>query len=370
MASKESHIRHRIRKIPWFLLCFVVYSTAIFHYFFQLAEDRYVSRTKFVVTRGSDAGGPSGTGIESMLGGGPAQQDAYTAINYITSIDMLRFLQGLGFELREHYSKPEHDLFFRLAQDASEQDLYDYFQGRIDAHFDEVEGIIELKVQAFDPEFAQLLAHSLITRTASYLNETNRAIAEERMRFVLEELATAEEKLEAVRTNLIKFQNENLVIDPQEETKARLELIQELKKQKVLLRARIIDLRQRSPQSPVIADLQSEVDALDQEIERESETLTGEGPEQMNQLIAEFSKLNQDLTFATQRYEQSLSVAEEVRIQTVQAHRFLSVIEKPFRPEEASEPRRLYLSLSMVLIGFLGIQMISLLVRTVLEHRN
>ncbi|MCF6262715.1 MAG: hypothetical protein L3J24_03915 [Xanthomonadales bacterium] len=37
-------------------------------------------------------------------------------------------------------------------------------------------------------------------------------------------------------------------------------------------------------------------------MERESKELTGEGPDQLNQLFAEYSKLNQDIAFATEHY--------------------------------------------------------------------
>lgn len=357
-------------RIRWSLILLLIYSCAVIYYYGWIAKDRYVSRAQFVVSRGNDGGGTPAGALEMMMGGGQSQQDAYTAINYIKSMDMLRFLDELGLELRNHYSKADRDLLYKLSEDASEQDLHEYFQNRIDAHFDDVEGIVQLEIQSFDPEYSKLIAHALITRTGTYLNETNRTIASERMKFILGELADAEKKLEEARGELIKFQNENLVIDPLEETKAKLTLIQELRTQKIMLRAKINDLQRRSPQSPAISEYKSEYDSLDQEISRESQTLTGEGPDQMNQLIVEYSRLNQALTFANMRYEQSLAVAEGIRVQTIQAHRFLLVIEKPFRPEEATYPRRIYMSISVIFVGFLAIQLVSLLAKTVLEHRN
>ncbi|MDF1816360.1 MAG: hypothetical protein P1V20_29440 [Verrucomicrobiales bacterium] len=314
---------------------------------------------------------PSSGGLEMIMnlgGGGPSKQDAYTAINYIKSIDMIRFLNDLGLDLRGHFSNADRDWFYKLPEDASEQELHKYFQKRIDAHFDDAEGIVKLEVQAFDPEYAMLLAHALITRAGTYLNETNRTIAAERMKFVLDELEASEARLEAAQGDLIKFQNKNLVIDPVEETKAKLALIQELRTQKIMLRAKINDLTRRSPHSPVISEYTSEYNSLDQEMIRESQTLTGDGPDQMNQLNINFARLNQSLTFANLLYEQTLAVAEEIRVQSIQAHRFLIVIEKPFRPEEAAHPRRIYMSISVIFIGFLAIQLVTLLAQTVLEH--
>lgn len=360
--------KRRVRSNWPLLVFFLLYAPAVIYYYGWIAKDRYVSRSHFVVTRGIESQS-LGT-FEGMLGGGQSQQDAYTAITYMKSIDVLRHLGVSGFDLRAHYSKADNDWLIKLSPTASEQDLYEYFSDRVKAQFDDVEGIIELEIQAFEPEFAMNIADALLVRTGEYLNETNRTIAEERMKYILDELADSETRLEAARQELIAFQNKNLVIDPQEDTQARLKLINELRTEKVMLQAELTGMRARSPQSPAIPALQSGIDALEQEIVRESKTLTGEGPDQMNQLNAEFTRLTQALEFASQRYQQSLAVAEEIRVQTIQAHRFLSIIERPFLPDAAEFPKRLYMSCAMIVLGFLGIQLIGLIFKTVSEHRS
>ncbi|MEM9282209.1 MAG: hypothetical protein AAGA96_10300 [Verrucomicrobiota bacterium] len=371
MAEHQSGEQKEGRKfsVSWTWIALILLSAAVIYYLYQMAEDRYASRAQFAVTRGSSISNSSNP-LESILGGGSSNKDAYSAINYILSLDMLRALQEDGFDLRGHYSAAGKDFIYRLNVDASEQDLHEYYQERIDVHYDDIEGIVKIEVQAFEPKFAQEIAATILDMAATYLNETNRAIGMERMKFLLLELEEGERKMAEAGEKLLVFQNKNFIIDPETEAQAKLGLIHELKKQKVMLQAKILELEKRSPQSPAISEFQSQVDALEQGIRNERENLTGDSPDQMNQLSSEYSRLQLDLEFVTNQYQQTLAVAETVRVETMQASRFLTVIEHPFVPDEAQYPNRLNLAVSVIFIGFLAIQLINLLLKTILEHKE
>lgn len=367
-AQVRTQRRLKRKRRVWSVL-YVLYVIGVIAYFGLLAKDRYVSQAKFVVTRGGETG-QSGGAMSLMVGTSQAQQDAYTAIAYLLSIDMLRWLETeAGIDIRSHFADADYDYFYQLSPDARIEDLQGFYQDRVSANFDDVEGIVTMEVEGFTPDFARELASAILERSEEYLNELNRHIADRRLVFVMEELDLSEIKLEEAREELISFQNTNLTVDPEADIKSRLELIQDLKKEKVFKQAEQIRLTRESPLAPRIRELEAEISAIDSEMERESKELTGEGPDQLNQLFAEFSKLNQDIAFATERYGQSLSVVEEVRVQTLQQHRFLSVVQKPFLPEDSVRPARFYWAVTFAILGLMALQIIRLAARTVAEHR-
>lgn len=348
---------------------YFLYLIVIAFYFSVAAKDRYVSEAKFVVTRGGESQ-QAGGAMSLMVGSSQSQQDAYTAIAYLLSVDMLRWLEEkvkIGFG--SHFADAGFDKFNELPSDAKLESLHHFYQNRVNAYFDDVEGIVTLDVEGFTPEFALRLNTAILERSELYLNELNRKIADQRLVFVTEELEVSESKLEIARKHLIDFQNENLTVDPAADIKSRLELIQELKKGKVFKKAELTRLTRESPLAPAIKELSAEIDAIDSEMERESKELTGDGPDQLNQLFAEYSKLNQDIAFATERYGQSLRVVEEVRVQTLGQHRFLSVVQEPFLPEDSVRPERLYWFITFSILGIMSLQIFRLAIRTVADHR-
>ena len=62
-------------------------------------------------------------------------------------------------------------------------------------------------------------------------------------------------------------------------------------------------------------------------------------------------------------------VRKEVRVQTLQQHRFLSVVQEPFLPEDSVRPARLYWAITFAVLGLMALQVIRLAARTVAEHR-
>lgn len=361
--------RGRNRRINIWPFIYIAYLIAVGLYFSVIAKDRYVSEAKFVVTRGGETG-QAGGAMSLMVGTSQSQQDAYTAIAYLLSIDMLQWLESdANIKFKDHFKDADLDSINQLPKDATIEKAHNFYKNRVDAYFDDVEGIVTMTAEGFTPEFAQKLGSSILKHSEEYLNELNRHIADQRLVFVIEELDLSEAKLEIARKMLIKFQNENLTVDPEADIKSRLELIQALKKDKVFKQAEKIRLTRESPLAPRIKELEAEISAIETEMSRESKELTGEGPDQLNQLFAEFSKLNQDIAFATERYGQSLRVVEEVRVQTLQQHRFLSVVQEPFLPEGASRPQRLYWALTFSILGIMALQIFRLAVRTVADHR-
>jgi len=337
---------------------------AVALYFFLFAKDRYVSRSKFVVTGDS----ASQSSLMAMLGPTQNDHDAYTAISHIYSADMVKWLAENGFDIRQHYSKSGLDILNHLSRKAPLEDVIEYYRDRVDARLNAQEGIVTVEVEAFTRDYAKALASAILARSEAYMNELNRQIAQQRMDFVGEELDKSQASLEEAAKAVLTYQNTNATINPADEIKGELELIQTMKKESTFMKADLIKLKAESPFSPRIPELENKVRALQIKVKDASDGLTGEQPGQLNQMLAEFLKLDNAEKFARQRYQQSLSILEEIRIQTLQQHRFLAVLETPFVPEAAERPRRIYSIATWALLGLLAISLLRLMISTIREH--
>jgi capsular polysaccharide transport system permease protein len=353
----------------WMRVAFGVWAMVVTIYFLWMAADRYVSVAQFRVSRGAELTSMVG-GLASVLGGTPDRQDAYVAISYIRSADMLRLLDG-EFDLREHYRKGAGvDLLVRLEQDASGEDLLAAYRRRVRASFHEVQGMVTLEVEAFGAEMAHRQAEAILRHTEDFLNEQNRVIAKRRMEFVADELSQNEQRLQEAKNALIRFQNEHAVVDPALELSSGFALIQELKKQKAFTRAELLPIEENSPDSPKLKELRALIDVLEQEIQAEANRLTGESKERLNQLLAGYEEVKQKLEFAQERYRQNLVLAEETRLQSIQDHRFFTLVASPLMPDQAVRPRRLYLTISLLVLGAAVLQVVRVVGLTIAEHKS
>ena len=87
-------------------------------------------------------------------------------------------------------------------------------------------------------------------------------------------------------------------------------------------------------------------------------------------MLAGFTKLVRAVAFAEERYAQSLSVVESIRLETLRQNRFISVIESPYVPDEGTRPRRMYNIFAYILIGLLCVSLIKMIRRTIEDHQN
>lgn len=350
-------------------IAFGVWVVCVVTYFAFFAADRFVSVAQFRVARGTESASRSVSGgLATALGISPDRQDAFLAINYIRSADMMKLLDE-EFDLRQHYRVgPRNDLLFRMWGNAYFEDFLRYYQDRVHTGFDQIQGIVTVEVEAFAPETAQKHAQALLRHTEDFLNDQNRLIAKRRMEFVSEEVAQNEKQVQEAKEALLRFQNEHSIVDPAVELTAGFGLIQELKKQRAFTRAELLPLQQSSPDSPRLQELRALVDVFDQEILSERNRLTGQSKEPLNQVLAGFEEIKRRLEFAEDRYKQNLILSEDARLQSIQDHRFFTLVASPQLPDKALRPRRFYLVASFILLGGVVLQVVRVVGLTIADH--
>ncbi|WP_338413582.1 capsular biosynthesis protein [uncultured Sphaerotilus sp.] len=366
---KRHLIRHRLA-----LLIIGVPMLLAALYFTLMSRDRYVSTAVLSVRRaGHDA--PSLGGLSMLLSGtaGASVEDTRYLREYLHSLGLMRKLDA-RLQLRAHFEAARSDVLMRLETGTSQEDMLDYWRQRVEVSLDEVSGLLTLRVQGFDPNFAQLVNQALLAESEAFINDISQRIANEQLAFAKTELSRAAEQLALGQQSMIEFQARHQMLDPLADAQATGARAIELRSRLTRLEA---DLNAKqaflNDDAPDILTLKAELAAVRQQIGHETSSATSSKPNAngtLGKLAVEFHGLKTRVSLADGAYKSALVSVEATRIESSRKLKSLVVIEPPTLPEMAEFPRRLY-DIATLLLACLMVYATVLLARaTIQEHRD
>ncbi|GAA0856758.1 lipopolysaccharide biosynthesis protein [Aliiglaciecola litoralis] len=326
--------------IPFFV--FAVYQI-------MWASDRYESRTQLIIKQpdGMSTLDPA-MALLSGFGGAPMSNDNELVKAFILSADMIEYLQST-LNLRDHYSDTQWDFFSRLSDDASKEDLHEYFGKIINIEIDETSSLITISVQGFEPDFSQKLARTIVERAEWYINEIGHALAKEQMAFVLNEHQMVEKRLQSAKSQLLTFQRKHDLLDPEAEGMAFQQITYQLEGEIASTQAQLAALLTgMSEKAPQVMRLRAQLNSLEGELAAQRARLSsGKGDvsndgSSVGELLAKFSDLKIDMELALKAYASSQVSLEKSRIEAYRQLKYLVIIESPTLPEDAKYPEVFY----------------------------
>lgn len=343
---------------------------AVIYYSF-IAANRYVSEAVVTVRQSSDSS--SGVaGMALMLSGvnPPAREDTLYLKQYIYSIDMLKHLDQT-LNLRQTYESEKLDLLYRLFPGISQEKFVKYYRDRVEVVFDDLTGLLSVRVQSFDPGYAQAVNKELMAQSERFVNEISHRMAREQMAFADQELDKARERYQQAKTRLLAFQNEHNMLDPITQAQAMAglgtQLEGEISKFEAELKNLLTYLQDDAHQ---VVALKNQLGALKSQLEKERKRVASGGDARLNTLASEFQQLVLDAGFAEDAYKLALSAVENARIEANRKLKGLVIIESPTLPEEAIYPRKLY-NLATLFLGLILLYgIIRLAMATIEDHRD
>lgn len=342
-------------------------------YFGLMAADRYVSESTVALQQtGNDASALPGAAM--LLAGlnPPSREETLYLKQYVHSLGLLKQLDT-KLKLRDHYQGARLDLPMRLSGSASQEDFLEYYRNRVDVAMDELSSTLTIRVQGFEPAFAQALNQTILDESERFVNEMSHRLAREKLGFAEGELARAADKLQQAKTEVLEFQAKNKLLDPTVQAQASGTMVAELQgsitKAEADLRALRSFLQEDAYQ---VKALRSQIDALRAQLELERLRATGAGKQsdRLNVLAIEFEGLKTKAEFALDAYKLALGAVENARIDATRKLKNLVVIEPATLPQTAEYPRRLY-NLATLLIGcLLTYGIVRLVIATIREHQD
>lgn len=365
--NKLIHLPARTLKIAVIAVPMLLYAL----YLAFIAADRYVSESVIAVRQDSgDASALPGAAMLLAGLGSTSGHDTLYVREFVHSQDLLSKLEQ-RLKLREHFGATRADLPYRLGASESQEDFVRYFRSRVHVSYDDRSGLLKLRVEGFDPDYAQHLNKAILDESERFVNETSHRVARERLRFAEGELELAGQRILKARNELLSFQNKNKLLDPMLQAQASGVLAAELAASRARLEAELNGLLGfLNEDAYQVKALRSRITALDKQIDAESSRATADGQRgaRLNQLAIDFQALQLQVEFARDAYKLALAAVENARIESTRKIKSLVVVEPPSRPQTAEYPLVGYNLATLLAICVLTYAIVRLVLATIREH--
>ncbi len=322
-------------------------------YLFAVAEDQYSSTTGFSVQREEGAAASDFLGIiPGLVGGGSGASDTDVLYEFIQSQEIVRRIDA-ELDLRGHYSQHwkgmpwATDKVFSIWPDADIEDLLWFWKRIVRISYDKSTGLIELRVFAFDPDFAQAVGREIVGESQAMINMLSNTAREDATRYAIADLDEALERLKAAREALTAFRTRTQIVDPEADLQSRLGVMSNLQQQ---LAQALIDydllLNTANAEDPRVRQAARRISVIRERIgsERESftsdDTSNGAVGEDYPTLIAEFERLTVDREYGEETYRAALAALDVARATAARQSRYLATYIEPTKAESSEYPKR------------------------------
>lgn len=339
-------------------------------YFGLIAADLYVSETKFIVRTSSSGGEATLASVLNSSGMSRAVDETYAVSTYITSRDMVARLEAER-GLREFLSRSEGDFIYRFpnfwSRDNAEQ-LYKAFQRFVDVSVDSSTGITTLRTMGFRPGDAQNLSTNIVEFADAFINKLNERAHADAIASAQGLLREANARFAAAEKRLAEFRNREMIVDPEKESGASIQMIAALSTEIAKLEANLAQQTALTPNSPILAPMREKIRSLRNEYEKQRSFVAGAGNsiasklEGFERLALERELGAKGLGLAQFEVEKARQAAQSQRI-------YLQTIVAANKAEQPARPLRL-LSIMIVLgVALLLYSILKFLGDIILEHQ-
>lgn len=361
----------RLKKMnKLFLLTVVIPTFFSIIYFGVIASDVYVSESRFVVRTPQRQTGM--TGIGSLLQGvgfSTSNEDNYTVQDFMLSRDAMAKLDE-DLSLRDIFGSS--DLFsrfnpFRL--DDSSENLYKYYQGKVEISLNTSSSISTMLVRAYTSEDAHRINAKLLEMGEELVNQLNARGRQDMIGFATDEVRSAEKKATDASLALSAYRNKHVVFDPERQSALQLQQITKLQDELISAKGQLVQIKNVSPQNPQIPALQLRIQTIQRAMDEQMAKVAG-GNSSLTNKAAEYERLLLEQQFAERQLAGALAGLESARNEAQRKQLYLERIVQPNKPDEAIEPVRLKGIVATFLLGLVLWGILTILIAGVKEHRD
>lgn len=316
-------------------------SILVVGYYTVMASPRYATTTQFVV---KEAGSNEAAlmGIAALGTTSSAMRDALIIKEYIESREMAVSLDK-AIALKAHYQNNEWDALSGLSESATVEDYVEFYKNHIHVRHDELSDIVHIEVQAFTPEYSLLLGQTLLEKSEQFINALGDKMAKEQLAYAQKEVERLYTNMKTQQQQLVHFQNNNELYNPEQQGSAMLAAIGNLQGQIITAQAKLKEMI--AVMRDDAAEVKSQrilIKSLQQQLNEEQGKLTSDDQKSLNQITANFQEIKLNTELATGLYQAGLSSMEVVRADAYRKLKHLLIVQHPAQPETDQYPRRIY----------------------------
>lgn len=316
-------------------------SILVVGYYTIVASPRYATNTQFVV---KEAGSNEAAlmGIAALGTTSSAMRDALIIKEYVESREMAVSLDN-AIGLKAHYQNDEWDVLSSLSESATVEDYVEFYKNHISVRHDELSDIVHIEVQAFTPEYSLLLGQTLLEKSEQFINSLGDKMAKEQLAYAQKEVERLYTNMKNQQQQLVLFQNNNELYNPEQQGSAMLTAIGNLQAQIIGAQAKLKEMI--AVMRDDAAEVKSQrilIKSLQQQLNEEQGKLTSDDQKSLNQITANFQEIKLNTELATGLYQAGLSSMEVVRADAYRKLKHLLIVQHPAQPETDQYPRRIY----------------------------
>lgn len=334
------------------------------------ASDRYVSHAN-VVLESPQISTPEVNFSALLSGSGSANTaDMLLLRDYLLSVDMLQILVEKA-DFREQYAN-NGDFISRLGNsNAPLEELHDYYLKRVSVELDDYAGVLRINVEAYTPSEAHKIAQLLLIEGEKHMNEMGRRLAEEQVAFLESQVAELKKEFDSSRQDLLDYQNENGLVSPTNTVENINSVVATLEGQLAIAKARKTALSSyQSARSTEMMRVDSEISALNQQIQKERDRVAKQTGNALNAISSEYQTLQLQAQFAQESYSGALSALQNTRIEAARKLKQVSILQSPTMPQYPEQPERLYNIVVFLVISLFLTLIVNMLILIVRDHRE
>ncbi|AMK18952.1 lipopolysaccharide biosynthesis protein [Sphingobium sp. MI1205] len=341
--QKSNVLLRRLYAFRYFLLLVVLPTAIVATYYYLIASDQYESSADFVVRRGDSptrSSGGAGALLGFSVGGTAAQTDALIIQDYLLSHDAVARLRRED-RLVERFQRPHVDFLSALwGANPAPETLLKYYRKHVDVEQNVEDGITDVRVRAFTPADAHVIAEKLLQMGEQRVNQINERTMKGQLTAAKSQLASAERDLAAVQGKITAFRRVKGDIDPAGTGKAQIGLVADLTANLAAAKARLNALQGFiSRSSPQYRAIEAQVRALDAQVASQNARLASGG----NNIATGLGKYEDLLIrqeFAGKRYAAAAASYEDARAQALKQQLYLVRVVDPNIPVKSQFPAR------------------------------
>ena len=368
------------------LLCVVLPTALVSVYYYVFAADQYVAEFKFAVMESSPilpgisppatAVSPSaaaGGGAISMMGaaagmmgGSSATMQNYVVTDYLLSRQVVDELQS-RINVRSIYDSPhaKDDLWARFNAGLPMEQFVRYWNRMTTATYDPMTGLAVVKVRAFSPEDALLIANTVVSLSEDLVNTVAKRPQLDSVRFAQGEVKRAEERLKNAREAMTDYRLQEGVIDPSGALTTNIALVQTLRGQLMQQQGDLASLlsQQINPNSPAAQALRSRIGATKDQLEKLEREVSKdrEGNRILTELVGRYESLDLERQYAQGSLVAAQQAFDQARANAAAQHLYLTPYVRPVLAESALYPKKAQ-SVLIAGLAFFGIWVVGLMV--------
>lgn len=343
---------------PWgpisFLAAVVIPAIACFLYLALIAAPQYVSESRFVVRGSLEKLSIESVGQASVLSALNNSQEAHVVADYIRSPRIVMDLAA-SYDLATLFSRPRLDLIWRLGQDATSDQIAQYWQRMAQAEVDSTTGIVTVRIHAFTPQDALGLNQAVLRFSEALVSSFTSKVRAEQLKQAQVDSEAAHAELNALLATLELARGREATLDPLKTATDHADLVGKMRDARAtLIAARATAAARLKTDSPTLILADENIRSLDAQIELLLKATTEQKPNAASDgdLLAAasvFDTLQARRELVTRRVSRAETALTQARLSAARQQVYLEVFMAPTLGQKEVHPRTFLMTLLVTL---------------------